>query len=199
MPQRTTPDENDATSPLLSRLADALYDALAHARTVLLFGEIDAKLAEAVTAQLLALAAKSSEPIRVLVNSPGGHVEAGDTIHDVVRFVAPDVTMIGTGWVASAAALVYIAVPRERRFALPNTRFMLHQPLGGASGPASDIEIEAAQILAIRDRLTRLFAAATGQPPDKIAKDSERNHWLAADEAVSYGLVGSVVRSVADV
>jgi ATP-dependent Clp protease protease subunit len=177
------------------RALDALHDA----RTVLVFGEIDAKLAEQVSAQVLALAAKSKDPIKVLLNSPGGHVEAGDTIHDVLRFVSADVTIIGTGWVASAAALVYVAVPKARRLALPNTRFMLHQPLGGASGPASDIEIEAAQILAIRDRLNRIFADATGQPLDKVAKDSERNHWLSAEEGVRYGLVGSIVSSMSEV
>lgn len=153
-------------------------------------------LARAVTAQLLALDAAGPAPIRVLVNSPGGHVESGDTIHDVVRAVRAPVTMIGTGWVASAAALVYVAAPRERRLALPNTRFLLHQPLGGAGGPASDIEIEARQILAIRERLVRTFAEAMGKDVDTVARETERNYWLSATEALREGLVGRVVATL---
>jgi len=132
------------------------------------------------------------------VNSPGGHVESGDTIYDVLRFIEPEVTIIGTGWVASAGALIFCAAPRERRLALPNTRFLLHQPTGGVGGPASDIEIEAAQILSVRARLNRIFSDATGQPLDKIARDTERNHWLTAEEAVAYGLVGRLVLNASE-
>jgi ATP-dependent Clp protease, protease subunit len=174
-------------------------DDLLAARTVLLFGEIDAELAHGVCAQVLALAERSSAPIRVVVNSPGGHVEAGDTIHDVLRFVAAPIVMVGTGWVASAAALVYVAADRERRFALPNTRFMLHQPLGGVSGPSSDVEIEAAQILSVRERLVRIFAGATGQPIEKVMRETERNHWMNAEQAVSYGLVGRIVADSSEI
>jgi ATP-dependent Clp protease, protease subunit len=162
-------------------------------RTVLVFGEINSTLAESVTAQLLALDAQSREPIRVLINSPGGHVESGDTIHDVLRFVGADVRVVATGWCASAGALIFAAVQRENRWALPNTRFLLHQPLGGVGGPASDVEIEARQILLMRDRLNRIFAEATGQPLEKIARDTERNHWLTAQEALDYGLVGRIL------
>lgn len=162
-------------------------------RTVLVFGEIDARLAESVTAQLLALAAQSRDPIRVLINSPGGHVEAGDTIHDVVRFVDAEVRMVATGWCASAGALIFAGAPRENRLALPNTRFLLHQPLGGVGGPASDVEIEARQILLMRERLNRIFSDATGQPLEKIARDTERNHWMTAQEALDYGLVGRIL------
>ena len=176
-----------------------VIDDLLAARTVLLFGEIEAKLAQGVCAQVLALAERSTEPIRVVVNSPGGHVEAGDTIHDVLRFVAAPIVMIGTGWVASAAALVYVAAERERRFALPNTRFMLHQPLGGVSGPSSDVEIEAAQILAVRERLIRIFAEATGQPIEKVTRETERNHWMNAEQAVRYGLVGRIVNAASEI
>ena len=167
-------------------------------RQVLLFGEITSELAHAVTAQLLALAARSSDPIRMLVHSPGGHVESGDTIHDVLRFIEAPVRMIGTGWVASAAALLFVAAPRESRFALPHTRFLLHQPLGGVRGPASDIEIEAAQIAAIRARLNRTFAEATGHDADKIARETERNLWMTADEEVKYGLVHRVIRRASE-
>jgi len=189
----------DVDSPSLTRNEPAgrarvegrLYDS----RTVLVFGEITMALAERVCAQLLALASEDDRSIRVLINSPGGHVESGDTIYDLLRFIEPEVTILGTGWVASAGALIFTAVPRERRLALPNTRFMLHEPSGGAGGPASDIEIEALQILSVRARLNRIFAQATGQSIEKIARDTERNHWLNAEEAVTYGLVGRIVDS----
>ena len=174
-----------------SRVERRLYEA----RTVLVFGEITMPLAERISAQLLALASDSNRPIRVLINSPGGHVESGDTIYDVLRFIEPEVTILGTGWVASAGALIFSAVPRERRLTLPNTRFLLHQPMGGAGGPATDIEIEAVQILAVRARLNRIFAEATGQSFEKIARDTDRNHWLSAQEAVAYGLVGRIIDS----
>ena len=162
-------------------------------RTVLVFGEVDSRLAESVTAQLLALAAQSRDAIRMVINSPGGHVESGDTIHDVVRFVEAPVRMVATGWCASAGALIFAAAKRENRLALPNTRFLLHQPLGGVGGPASDVEIEARQILLMRERLNRIFAEATGQPFEKISRDTERNHWMTAQEALDYGLVGRIL------
>jgi len=162
-------------------------------RTVLVFGEIEAALAESVTAQLLALAAQSRDPIRVLINSQGGHVESGYTIHDLIRFIEPDVRIVATGWCASAAALVFSGAKKENRIALPNTRFLLHQPLGGVGGPASDVEIEARQILLVRERLNSIFAKATGQPLEKVAKDTERNHWMSAEDARAYGLVGRIV------
>jgi ATP-dependent Clp protease protease subunit len=167
-------------------------------RTVLVFGEVDAELAGSVTAELLALAARSRDPIRMLINSPGGHVESGDTIHDVIRFVEPEVRILATGWCASAGALIFAAARRENRLALPNTRFLLHQPLGGAGGAASDIEIEARQILLVRERLNRIFANATGQSLEKVARDTERNHWMSAEEAKAYGLVGRIVERESD-
>jgi ATP-dependent Clp protease protease subunit len=168
------------------------------ARTVLVFGEVTSALAESVSAQLLALAQRGTDPIRIVIHSQGGHVESGDTIHDVIRFIGPQVRMLGTGWVASAGALIYAAAPREHRFALPNTRFLLHQPLGGVGGQASDVEIEARQILAMRRRLNAIFAEATGQTLEKITRDTERNHWLNAEEAREYGLVGTIVKSASE-
>jgi ATP-dependent Clp protease protease subunit len=166
---------------------------LHEARTVLIFGEVTTALAERVSTQLLALAVAGPEPIRVLLHSPGGHVEAGDTIHDVLRSIEHPVQVVASGWVASAGALIYVARPLAERVALPNTRFMLHQPLGGAGGPATDVEIEARQILLMRERLNRIFAEATGQTYEKILKDTDRNHWLSAEEAVAYGLVSRVL------
>ena len=186
---------NESAEPnARGRVASRLYDS----RTVLVFGEINMALAERVSAQLLALASENHEPIRVLINSPGGHVESGDTIYDVLRFIEPEVTILGTGWVASAGATIFSAAPRERRLALPNTRFLLHQPSGGAGGPSTDIEIEALQILSVRARLNAIYAEATGQSIEKIARDTDRNHWLNAQEAVAYGLVGRIVKCVAE-
>jgi len=192
-------EEQERAASGAPRLATRVIDELLEARTVLVFGEIDVHLAHSVGAQLLALAERGSEPIRVIVNSPGGHVEAGDSIHDILRFITPEVIMIGSGWVASAGALVYVAARRENRFCLPNTRFLLHQPLGGVGGPASDVEIEAAQILSIRDRLNRIFARETGQSLDRMVRDTERNHWMNAEEAVRYGLVGTVIQHASQV
>jgi ATP-dependent Clp protease protease subunit len=197
MPEKEE-DEAHASLPddaFLDRPAAALFAA----RTVLIYGEVNTKLARSVSAQLVALAASGDEPIRVIIHSPGGHVEAGDTIHDLVRAVAPDVTMIGTGWVASAGALIYCAAKKENRYALPNTRFLLHQPLGGSGGRASDIEIEANQIIQMRERLNRIFASATGQDYEKVVRDTERNFWMNAKEACAYGLVHRVVERLADV
>lgn len=169
---------------------------LFESRTVLIFGEVNHKLAQAVTAQLLALAHQSNDPIRVIINSQGGHVESGDTIHDVIRFVKPDIKMIGTGWVASAGALIYVAAKRENRLCLPNTRFLLHQPMGGVGGQASDIEIETRQILQMRERLNRIFARETGHTYEQIVEKTERNFWMTAQEAVDYGLVSRIVENV---
>lgn len=174
---------------LLSLTSRQLYGS----RTVLIFGEVTMQLAESVSAQLLALSAAGSEPIRVLLHSPGGHVEAGDTIHDVLRFVKPVVRVVASGWVASAGALIFCAVPHPRRLSLPNTRFLLHQPLGGVGGPATDVEIEARQISLMRERLNRIFADATGQPHEKLLRDTDRNHWMSASEALEYGLVSRIV------
>ncbi|AUX43347.1 ATP-dependent Clp protease ClpP [Sorangium cellulosum] len=193
-------DSNPNDEQMLPRvLPERVHSSLLKSRTVLIFGEITSELAQATTAQLLALASESEEPIRVVIHSPGGHVESGDTIHDVIRFIRPEIKMIGTGWVASAGALIFIAARRENRFALPNTRFLLHQPLGGVRGPASDIEIEAAQIMAARERLNRLFAEATGREPAKIAQETERNLWMTARQAQEYGLVHRVIESALDV
>ncbi|HEX3770532.1 MAG TPA: ATP-dependent Clp protease proteolytic subunit [Polyangiaceae bacterium] len=192
-------DPDDRNEPSLSPLSRAAADALFASRTVLVFGEVNTALARSVTAQLVALSSLGKDPIRVLVNSPGGHVESGDTIHDVIKAVAPEVIMIGTGWVASAGALIYVAAAKKNRYCLPNTRFLLHQPLGGVGGPAADIEIEANQILLMRERLNRIFADATGQDPAKILKETERNFWITAKEARDYGLVNRVIGSLSEV
>jgi ATP-dependent Clp protease protease subunit len=146
--------------------------------------------------QMLAMTADSDKPITIFINSQGGHVESGDTIHDVIRFIRPRVRMMNTGWVASAGALIYVSVPLADRFALPNTRFLLHQPAGGSSGKASDVEIEAKEILRMRERINQIFARETGQTLERIEKDTHRNFWLNAQQAIDYGLVGSIIQSV---
>ena len=148
--------------------------------------------------KLILLSALNDNPIKLIINSQGGHVEAGDTIHDMIKFVKPKVKILGTGWVASAGALIYISVPVEQRFSLTNTRYMLHQPSGGVGGQATDISIEAVEILKMRDRLYNLFSKQTGQPVERIEKDTDRNFWMSAEEAKAYGLVGKIISSQAD-
>lgn len=162
-------------------------------------GGIDQELIGNVTAQILALSSNSDEPITLFIHSQGGHVESGDSIHDVIRFVDSRVRMVGNGWVASAGALIYAAVPVVDRYCLPNTRFLLHQPTGGVRGSGSDIAIEAEEIVKMRNRLNKIFARATGQPLEKIEEDTQRNFWMTAEEAKKYGLVGSIVEKITDV
>jgi ATP-dependent Clp protease protease subunit len=163
-------------------------------RTVLIFGTItDATAAEAAR-RLIALDADSAETIDVIVSSPGGHLESGDTIHDLVRFIRAPVRMIGSGWVGSAATHVYLAAPRERRFCLPNTRFLIHQPSGGVGGKAVDIAIQAQEIVRARQRIAQLIARETGKSLETVLEHIERDYWLSAQEAIDYGLVGRIVR-----
>ena len=168
-------------------------------RSIFIYGGITMELAQKVCTQLVALAAASDEDIRVYVNSPGGHVESGDSIHDMIKFIKPKVWIIGTGWVASAGALIYVSVPKEQRLCLPNTRFLLHQPSGGTRGMASDIEIQANEIIKMNKRLIKIFAKATGQSEEKIGKDIDRDYWLSAEDAKDYGLVGKIVESQSEI
>lgn len=163
------------------------------ARTVLVNGEVDQELAQKVISHLIVLDAESHDPIRVIITSPGGHVDSGYAIHDVMRFIESPVITIGAGWVASIAVPIFFGAPKGKRFSLPGTRFLIHQPSGGAGGQASDIRIEAQEIIKIRKRINEMIAKETGQPVEKIAKDSERNFWMAAEEAVAYGLVDKII------
>jgi ATP-dependent Clp protease protease subunit len=180
-------------------ITDTVRDQLFRSRTLILSGEINQLLASHVMAQLLAMSADSDEPITMYINSQGGHVESGDTIHDMVRFIRPRVRMVGTGWVASAAAHIYLAAPLADRFCLPNTRFLLHQPAGGAGGSAADIEIEAREILKMRERMNRIIARQTGQSLERIQNDTRRNFWLDAEAAKEYGIVGRIVEHTHEV
>jgi ATP-dependent Clp protease protease subunit len=189
-------DEVDeaASVPVYPKIAERLFES----RTVLIHGEITSRAARDITAQLLALSAESDDDITIFIHSEGGHVEAGDAIHDMISFVKPRVRMIGTGWVASAAVHIFLAVPKADRYCLPNTRFLIHQPLGGAGGAATDIQIEAEEILKARERLNRVIADNTGQTLEKVSQDTDRNHWMSPTEAKKYGIVGKVIATSAD-
>lgn len=188
-------DEDAPKNPDKSIPVDKhLFDA----RTVLITGPVTQEMAQEVCSRLLALSQVSSDPITVIVSSPGGHVESGDMIHDMIRFIQPEVRILGMGWVASAGALIYVSVPKERRSCTQNTRFLLHQPSGGAGGMATDIEIQAKEILKMRDRLNQIFADATGQPIERIEKDTDRDYWMSPEEGIKYGLVGKVINNVSE-
>lgn len=189
--------ETDDAAKAIKRTS--LEERLFKARTILIYGAINQKVAETVSARLLALSAESDEPITLYVNSQGGHVESGDTIHDMIRYVKPVVRVVGTGWVASAGALIYAAAQRENRLSLPNTRFMLHQPSGGVGGTASDIAIMAKEIVRMRQRLNEIFAQQTGQSLERIERDTERDYWMSAQQALDYGLVGRIVTNAAEI
>lgn len=186
-------------SAALGMMFPRVQERLLESRILLLAGEIDSKVAENVMARLLALSADSDDDITLYLHSPGGHVESGDTLHDMVRFVGPRVRIIGTGWVASAGTHVYLAAEKEDRLCLPNTRFMIHQPLGGIGGQATDIEIEADEILKARDRLNKTISDRTGQTVERVEKDTDRNFWMSPEEALEYGIVGRIVKSISDV
>lgn len=164
-------------------------------RNVIVAGEINDKLAQRTVAHLLALSEESDAPINMLISSPGGHVESGDMIHDMIKFIRPTVRCIGSGWVASAGALIFVGAAKENRYCLPNTRFLLHQPSGGIRGTSSDMMIQAEQVRLMRERLNQIFADATGQTLERVEKDTARDFWLNTQEALDYGLLGKVITS----
>src|SRR5438105_5308095 len=188
-------DEDKESAPSTAEPRNAFLEEKAFkSRTVLAFGEISDRSAADIVRRLVALDAESMMPIDMLVSSPGGHLESGDAVHDMLRFIAAPVNMIGTGWVGSAAVHLYLAVPKERRFCTPNTRFLIHQPSGGAGGQATDIAIHAQEIIKARERIARTISRETGKPLDTVLQDIERDRWLAAEEAIEYGLVGRIVQ-----
>lgn len=185
--------EKPAESPLL------VSNELFKSRVVTFFGEMKPEVSEILAKQLLALAAVSDDPIKLYINSPGGHVESGDTIHDLINFLKPKVICIGTGYVASIATHIFLAPDLENRVCLPNTRFLLHQPSGGMGGQATDISIQAQEIIRTKARINNIIAARTGQPLNKVVLDTERDFWLSADEAIEYGLCGRIVNSIDEI
>lgn len=163
-------------------------------RTVLVFGTVTDALAAETVRKLLALDADSDAPITVIVSSPGGHLESGDAIHDVVRFISAPVNMVGTGWVGSAATHLFLGAPRERRYCLPQTRFLIHQPSGGAGGSASDMALQAKEIIKARERIAQVISRETGQPIERVRMDIERDLWMPPEDAVAYGLVSKIIQ-----
>ncbi|KAA3659746.1 MAG: ATP-dependent Clp protease proteolytic subunit [Calditrichaeota bacterium] len=174
----------------------SIAEKLFEARAVFLCGEINQKIAKETMMMLTALAADSDDDITIYLNSQGGHVESGDTIHDIIRFVKPRIRIVGTGWVASAGTHIYLSVPKDDRLSLPNTRFLIHQPMGGVGGQATDIDIEAKEIVKMRRRLNEIIARETGQPIEKVSKDTDRNYWMSAEEAIEYGIAGKIINSI---
>ena len=172
---------------------ERLQEQLLKTRSIIISGEINQALAEKVMTHLLLLQEAGDEPIKLFINSQGGHVEAGDTIHDMIRFVKPRVIVIGTGWVASAGITIFLAAEKEDRYSLPTTRYMIHQPLGGVQGQATDIRIEADEIVKMRGRINRMISDATGQELAKVENDTQRNYWLNATEAKEYGIVEHII------
>ena len=176
-----------------------LENVLHKNRTLTLFGEINQDVARRTAEKLLALAYESDDPITLYVGSPGGHVESGDTIYDMIQFIKPVVRIVGTGWVGSIATHIYLAAEKENRFALPNTRFLIHQPSGGFGGDATDIQIHAQEILKTRERINGVIADRTGQSVERVSEDTMRDCWMSAEESVAYGLIGKIITSIDEI
>jgi ATP-dependent Clp protease protease subunit len=188
-------DEEEEESEDDSKQAgpDPLLSKMLKTRTILLSGEIKKDLAERTIRQLLLLEDMGDDPIRIFIDSPGGDADAGYAIFDMIRFVKPPVWTIGMGLVASAAAIIQLASPKEQRVGLPNSHYLIHQPLSGIRGVATDIEIHARELEKLRAKINRLIADETGSPFDQVEKDTDRDYWMNAEEAVKYGLISKVI------
>ena len=186
---------NEDTNAKTEQTNQGLYEKILKTRSILLSGEINKDSADKFIKDLLVLEAESQDPVKVFINSPGGDVDAGFAIYDMVRFVSCPVIMIGMGLVASAASLVLLAVPADRRVALPNSSYLIHQPLSEMKGNATDIEIHALQLEKVKAKLNSIISEATGTNLETVAADTDRDHWLNAEEARSYGLVSRIVES----
>ncbi len=181
-------EENDKGS-------DVLLQKMLNTRTILLSGEVNKQLAERVVRQLILLEEASDDPIKLLIDSPGGDADAGFAIFDMIRFIKPDVYNIGMGLVASAAALILLAAPKEQRLSLPNSHYLIHQPLSGMRGVATEIEIHAREIEKMRARINKLISEETGKPIKQVEKDTDRDYWMNAEESIEYGLISRIVNS----
>jgi ATP-dependent Clp protease protease subunit len=181
-------EKENKTSPV-----DPLAGRMLKTRTILISGEINKELAEKTIRQLLLMEDMGADPIRIFIDSPGGDADAGYAIFDMIRFVKPEVWTIGMGLVASAAAIIQLASPKERRVGLPNSHYLIHQPLSGIRGVATDIEIHAKELDKLREKINRLIADETGVPFAQVEKDTDRDYWMSAAEAVSYGLISKVI------
>ena len=190
--------DGDQEMPDVAKSLNPMESSLMKNRVVTLFGEVNQDVSRRISEKLLALAFESDDPITMYISSPGGHVESGDTIFDLIRYIKPVVRTVGTGWVGSIATHIYLAPEKENRYCLPNTRFLIHQPAGGFGGDASDIEIHAKEIVKTRERINGIIAQQTGQPLERVTEDTDRDFWMSAEESVEYGLVGKIIDSVDD-
>ncbi len=182
-------DEETKKDEISELKQEGAFAKLLKSRTILLSGQVEQELAEKIMMQLLIMDAENHEPIKMIITSPGGHVDSGFAILDVMRFIHAPVITIGAGWVASIAVPIFFGSVKGQRFSLPNTRYLLHQPSGGAGGQAADIRIEAQEILKIRERVNKLIADETGQKIERVARDSDRNFWMNAEVVLCYGVV----------
>ena len=196
---RLDSEQDEKLAAEAAKNSNRLENVLMKNRTLTLFGEVNQDVARRTAEKLLALAFESDDPITLYIGSPGGHVESGDTIFDMIRFIKPVVRTVGTGWVGSIATHIYLASEKENRFALPNTRFLIHQPSGGFGGDATDIQIHAREIVKTRGRINGIIATQTGQPVERVAEDTSRDYWMSADESVEYGLVGKIISDISEI
>ena len=185
-------DTENSNAPIMHFMDEKLFKS----RSISIFGQISEKIARSVTEQLLALSTESDDPITIYISSPGGHVESGDVVYDMIKFIKPKVRVVGTGWVASAATNIYLAAKKENRFSLPNTRYLVHQPSGGSRGDATDIKIQAEQIVKTKTRINKIISDETGRPIDQVEKDTDRDYWMSAEEAIEYGIVSKIISSI---
>jgi ATP-dependent Clp protease protease subunit len=170
-----------------------LIEKVLKTRNILLSGEINKSLGERIIRQLILLEDAGDDPIKVFIDSPGGDADAGFAIFDMMRFVKPEVIIIGMGLVASAAAIILLAAPKERRIALPNSHYLIHQPLSGMRGVATEIEIHARELDKLRRKINKLISDETGQKLEKVEKDTDRDYWMNAEEALEYGLISKII------
>lgn len=171
------------------------YDRLLKTRSLLLSGEVNKDSADKLIKDMLVLESESNDPIWIFINSPGGDVDAGFAIYDMARFVSCPVYMVGMGLVASAAALILLAVPAERRIGLPNSSYLIHQPLSEMRGNATEIEIHAMQLEKMKAKLNAIIAEATGKSLEIVSQDTDRDYWLDAEEAMAYGLISKISKT----
>ncbi|MGM0123732.1 ATP-dependent Clp endopeptidase, proteolytic subunit ClpP [Enterococcus sp. AZ194] len=182
-----------------SKQSDLFTEKMIGTRTIILSGEINEQIAKEVCSQLLLLESINDEPINLFISSNGGHVDSGYLIFDMINFIKPKVNIIGSGWVVSAGALIYLSSEKERRYCLPNTRFMIHEPSGGTQGQSSDMQITANEILRTREKINQLIAKETGKDIEKVRKDTARDFWLTAEEALEYGIVNKIIKERSEI
>ena len=192
-------DDTDDAKDKKAKGSDPLTEKFLKTRQIILSGEINKELAEKIARQLLILEADSDEPIRLFIDSPGGDADAGYAIFDMIRFINAPVITIGMGLIASAASIVLLAAPKERRFGMPNSRYLIHQPMSGMQGVTTEIEIHAQELEKMRVKINEMIAAETGKSVEDVAKDTDRDYWLDAEEAKKYGLISKICKTRKDI